>query len=122
MTKTELIALNESEPFTQEEITVFEEKYMEACKSLGEMTKQRKKLEEEEKKFKVQLEKAMDEYGIKTIDNQYVKFNRVDANPGKMSVDLKKMEKEEPELYQELLEDYPKLTGKKKAYVRMTVK
>ena len=122
MTNTELIALNESEPFTAEEITVFEEQYMEACKSLAEMTKQRKKLEEEEKNFKTQLEKAMDEYGIKTIDNQYVKFNRIDANPGKPSVDLKKMEKEEPELYQELLEDYPKLSGKKKSYVRMTVK
>lgn len=54
----------------------------------------------------------MDAYDIKSIDNQYIKITRVNGSTS-TSIDLKALEKEEPELYAELLKDYPKVTNRK---------
>ncbi len=122
MNTTTLVPIDEKKPFTDEEIAVFEEKYMVACQKLSEAVKQKKALEELEKQAKASLEKVMDEYGIKSMDNPFIKFTRIAENPGKQTVDLDKMQKEEPELYADLLKDYPKTTGKKKAYVKFDTK
>lgn len=122
MNTTTLVPIDEKKPFTDEEIAVFEEKYMVACQKLSEVVKQKKALEELEKQAKASLEKVMDEYGIKSMDNPFIKFTRIAENPGKQTVDLDKMQKEEPELYADLLKDYPKTTGKKKAYVKFDTK
>ena len=119
---TDIALLEDKKQFTEAELQVFEEKYLSVMKDLADATIQKKRLEEQEKKFKGQLEKVMDEYGIKSIDNQFLKIIRVAGSDGKTTVDLDKMQKEEPELYQELLEDYPKTTGKKKASIRFDVK
>lgn len=119
---TDIALLEDKKQFTEAELQVFEEKYLSVMKDLADATIQKKWLEEQEKKFKGQLEKVMDEYGIKSIDNQFLKIIRVAGSDGKTTVDLDKMQKEEPELYQELLEDYPKTTGKKKASIRFDVK
>lgn len=116
------IALLNGEAFTQEELQVFENQHLAVFQNLSELTKQKKALEDQEKKVKAQLEKLMDEYEIKSLDNQFIKIIRVAANPGKQTIDLDKVLKEEPELYAELLVDYPKTTGVKKAYVRFDVK
>lgn len=116
---TEIVLLN-SEPFTSEELQVFENRYLTAFQGLAELTKQKKALEDQEKKFKEMLEKAMDEYGIKSVENQFIKITWV-AGSTSTSIDLKKMEKEEPALYAELLADYPKTTARK-ASVRFDVK
>lgn len=122
MNTTSLVPIDESKAFTEEEIAIFEEKYMVACKQLSEAVKQKKALEDQEKKVKATLEKVMDEYGIKSMDNPFIRFTRIAENPGKTTVDLDKMEKEEPDLYADLLKDYPKVTGKKKAYVKFDTK
>ena len=116
------IALLNGEPFTTEELQVFENQYLAVFQNLAEVTKQKKKLEDQEKKVKSQLEKLMDEHGIKSLDNQFIKITRVAANPGKLTIDLDKLLEEEPELHAELLADYPKTTGAKKAYVKFNVK
>lgn len=116
------IALLNGEPFTQEELQVFENQYLAVFQNLAEVTKRKKALEDQGKEAKSQLEKLMDEYGIKSIDNQFIKVTRVDANPGKQTIDFEKLSKEEPELHAELLADYPKTTGAKKAYVTFKVK
>ena len=116
------IALLNGEPFTTEELQVFENQYLAIFQNLAEVTKQKKALEDQEKKAKSQLEKLMDEYGIKSLDNQFIKIIRVAANPGKQTIDLEKLLKEEPELHAELLADYPKTTGARKAYVKFDVK
>lgn len=102
------------------EIQVFENQYMEVFKELSNVTKTKKELEEQEKKVKADLEKAMDAYDIKSIDNQYIKITSVDGSTS-TSIDLKALEKEEPELYAELLEDYPKVTNRK-PYLTFKVK
>ena len=126
MNTTNLVPIDGTNPFTEGEITVFEEKYMTVFKNLSEMVKQKKQLEEQEKKVKAELEKAMDEYGIKSMDNAFIKFTRIAENPGKTEtvIDLDKLKEEEPDLFNDLLKDYPKqvTTGKKKAYVTFTTK
>ena len=116
------IALLNGEEFTKEELQVFESQHLAVFQNLAEVTKQKKALDDQEKKVKSQLEGLMDEYGIKSLDNQFIKIIRVAANPGKQTIDLDKLLKEEPELHAELLADYPKTTGAKKAYVRFDVK
>lgn len=119
---TEIALLQEENQFTEQELQVFEEKYLAVMKGLADATIQKKRLEEQEKNFKKQLEKVMDEYGIKSIDNQFLKIIRVAGSEGKKTIDLDKMQKEEPELFEELLADYPKISGARKASIRFDVK
>lgn len=116
------IALLDGNDFTAEELKVFEEQYLSVMKDLSDAVKAKKKLEDDEKKFKEQLGKVMDEYGIKSVDNQFLKIIRVAGSEGSQTVDLAKMQKEEPELYADLLKDYPKVTGAKKPSIRFDVK
>lgn len=102
------------------QVQIFEQQQMQVFKNLSDVTKQKKLLEEQEKNFKEQLEKAMDEHGIKSIDNQYIKITRVDGSTS-TSIDLKELSKNEPKLYGELLEDYPKVSVRKPS-IRFTVK
>ena len=116
------IVLASGEQFTEQETQVFEEQYLAVMSSLSAMTKQKKALEDQEKKVKEQLEKAMDEFGIKSVENQFLKITRVAASAGKQTVDLDKMQKKEPKLFEDLLADYPKISGAKKSFVRFDVK
>jgi septal ring factor EnvC (AmiA/AmiB activator) len=119
---TEIAMLEGKEDFTEEELSVFEQQYMSVMKNLSDMTKQKKKIEKQEKLIKANLGKVMDEYGIKSLDNQFLKIIRVAESKGKATVDLDKMQKEEPELFDELIKDYPKTAGAKKASIRFDVK
>lgn len=119
---TDITLLQEDSQFTDSELQVFEEKYLSVMKGLADAVIRKKCLEEQEKNFKEQLKKVMDAYGIKSIDNKFLKIIRIAGSDGKQTIDIDKMQKEEPELYQELVEDYPKVTGKKKASIRFDVK
>ena len=102
------------------QVQVFEQQHMQVFKQLADITKTKKQLEEQEKKVKADLEKAMDAYDIKSIDNQFLKITRVNGSTS-TSIDLKALEEKEPKLYGELLEDYPKVTNKK-SYLTFKVK
>ena len=119
---TEIAMLDEKKRFTQDELKVFEEQYLAVMRGLSDAIKAKRKLEADEKKFKEQLGKVMDEYGIKSVDNEFLKIIRVASSNGKTTIDIDRMEKEEPELFKELLADYPKTSGAKKAYIRFDVK
>jgi pantothenate kinase-related protein Tda10 len=98
----------------------FEQSQMAAFKALAEFKTAREKLDEQEKKIKADLEKAMLDYGIKSFSNDYVTLSYVDASSSE-TIDLKAFKENEPTLYNELLRDYKKVTNKK-AYVRILVK
>lgn len=102
------------------EMTPFENKYMQVMADIQALTKQEKELTQQTKDLKADLEKAMDEHNIKSIDNEFLKITRVGPSET-TSIDIKKMKEKEPDLHEELLADYPKVT-KRKAYVRFTVK
>lgn len=102
------------------QVQVFENKYLAQMQQLQQLVNHKKELEKTEKQIKKELEQAMNEYNIKSIDNEYLKITRVEASES-VSIDLTAMKKREPDLYDDLLKDYPKIT-KRKAYVRFTVK
>ncbi|TFE02868.1 hypothetical protein [Jeotgalibacillus salarius] len=102
------------------EVTQFENKYLQAMVHLAIMEKQQKELTIKVKDAKAELEDAMAQHDIKSIDNDFLKVTWVKGSSSK-SIDIKKLQEKEPKLYGELLEDYPKVTDKK-AYVKFTVK
>lgn len=102
------------------QVQVFENKYLAQMQQLQQLVSQKKELEKIEKDIKKELEEAMNKYNIKSIDNEFLKITRVEASE-LVSIDLTAMKKKEPDLYDDLLKDYPKVT-KRNAYVRFTVK
>lgn len=101
-------------------LTVFEQQNMAIFQKLAEFKKAKEAMEQQEAKLKADLEKAMQEHGIKSFSNDYVTLSFVEASSSE-SIDLKAFKEKEPKLYDELLADYKKVTNKK-AYVRITVK
>ena len=102
------------------EITNFENQNIAIMANYAMLDQQLKQAKAKHDEMKAKLEAAMDEHGIKTIDNEYLKITRVEPSES-TSVDLKAMQKAKPVEYAELLEDYPKVT-KRKASIRITVK
>lgn len=102
------------------EVAKFENQYLEVMRDISLMAKQEKELAQKTKQLKADLETAMDEHDIKSIDNEFLKITRVAASSS-TSIDLKKLKEKEPNLHGELLEDYPKVTNRK-AHVKFTVK
>lgn len=98
----------------------FGERQIAAFKALSELTKEKKRLEEKEKEIKESIQDAMEHYGVKSFKNEYITLTYVPESVSE-TIDLKQMQNEEPELYEELLNDYKKTTTKK-GYVRFTVK
>lgn len=117
-----LIPMNNEEQFTDNELQLFEAKYLPTIKNYAEVVKQKKAFEQAEKKFKAELEKVMSELKVKTVDCPFVKFTRVEAGDSKTTVDLDALKNKEPELYEELLADYPKVVKGRSAYVKFDVK
>lgn len=105
---TSEIALLNGQSFTKEELQVFDNQYLQVFQNLADVTKQLKALEKQEKVIKDGLKKAMEKYGIKSLENQFIKITHVDANAGKKSIDIEKLKEKEPKFYQELLNDYQK--------------
>lgn len=98
----------------------FEEHALGAMKKIADVNKEMKQLKEIDAQNRKYVEDLMEEYGVKSIDNDFVKIAYVEPTES-TSVDIKLLEKKEPELHQELLEDYPKVT-KRKGYARITAK
>lgn len=104
----------------ENELQVFEKNNMVIFQRLAEFKKAKDEMEKLEAKLKADLEKSMQDYGIKSFKNDYVTLSFVEASTSE-TIDLKAMQEKEPQLYDELLADYRKVTNKK-AYVRITVK
>lgn len=102
------------------DIQVFENEYMPVMANFALLNQQIKNAQEKLNGIKSQLMEGMDQYDIKSIDNDYCKISRVEASESK-SIDLKAVQKKEPELYTDLLKDYPKVS-KRKESIRIMVK
>ena len=104
----------------ENELVLFEQNQLDVMRKLSELNAEKKRIDALDAELRDKLVKAMDDYGIVNFTNDYVSITRVDASES-VSVDLKAFEKAEPECYEGLIKDYPKVT-KKKAYVRITIK
>lgn len=94
------------------ELQVFEQANLAVFQRLHDFKKQKEEMEKAEKELKDYLLQAMEENGIKSFKNEYITISHIEASTS-TSIDLKALEKEEPELYKDLLKDYPKVTSKK---------
>jgi len=104
----------------QNAVALFEQQYMESFKQLSELKKEQNRLSKIEKDVKTKLETAMDTNDISSINNDYITISRVAASET-ITIDLDKLKEKEPELYADLLKDYPK-TRTTKSSIRFVVK
>lgn len=102
------------------ELTEFEQQNLEVFKNLSQLSKLKKDLKKQEDSAKQALQESMEHFGITSIDNDYIKITQV-AGSESTSIDIKAMQKKEPELYDGLIKDYPKVT-KRKPYLKFTVR
>lgn len=101
-------------------LVLFENKALAITKQLSDLKKEQERLEKIDKEARKALELAMQEYGVKQFKNEYVTISYVEGSMT-TSLDVKKLEVKEPELFNELLSDYPKIT-ERKSYVKILVK
>lgn len=85
-------------------------------KAVADLTLQKKQIEDQEKEMRVQLMAAMEKYGVKSFENEDVKFTYVAATT-KTTIDSAKLKKEKPDI----AEQYSK-TSNVSAFVKVTVK
>ncbi len=83
---------------------------------IADLTIQKKKLESQEKKMKEQLQKAMETYGVKSFENNCVKFTYV-APTMENRLDSKALKADLPEVAAKYTKQSPKA-----GYVKITVK
>jgi predicted phage-related endonuclease len=98
------------------ELDVMSSAVPDVLRAITDITVQKKKLDEQEKLMKKKLQEAMEQHGIKSFENEFVKFVYV-ASTTKTTIDSKKLKEEHPEIAQK----YSK-TSPVSASVRITVK
>ena len=96
----------------------FEERNLAVFKQLADLKAQIKELERQQDEVKAGILEAMEHYGVKSFKNEYITISYVPDSETE-SIDLKALQAHEPELYDELLNDYRKVT-KRKGYVRFS--
>ena len=101
-------------------LVLFESQALDIMQNLSELKKEQDRLANIEKSAREALLKVMQEYGITQFKNDFVTISTVKGSTT-LSIDLGKLKEKEPELYDELLQDYPKETVKKDS-VRILVK
>jgi DNA (cytosine-5)-methyltransferase 3A len=103
--------------FTEENsLAVLKSEAAEIINTVANLTLQKKQLEEQEKEMRLQLQAAMEKYGVKSFENDKVKFVYV-APTVRSTIDSKKLKAEMPEV----AEKYSK-TSNVSASVKITVK
>jgi len=98
------------------DLAVFETKQAAIIKNISDVVTAKKKLDEEEKKLKETLKVAMEQYSIKSFDNDVLKINYIAATTA-TTVDSKKLKEKYPDIASECSK-----TSNKSAYVKITVK
>lgn len=97
-------------------LTEFESKTIAVIKAIADISTRKKELEQQDKLMREQLEKAMNEYGIKKFDNELISISYVEPTTS-TTIDTAKVKK----LYPDIAAECSKTTSKK-GYVRITVK
>lgn len=98
------------------ELAVMNSAVPDVLKAITDITVQKKKLDEQEKLMKKKLQEAMEQHGVKSFENEVVKFVYV-APTTRTTLDSTKLKKDHPDI----AEKYSK-TSPVSASVRITVK
>lgn len=89
-------------------------------KELSEIKKKIDELKEREEWLKLQISNELKSNDLKQIKNEFCTISWVEGSTTE-TIDLKKLEEKEPDLYADLLEDYSKKT-ERKGYFKFMVK
>lgn len=98
------------------ELEVFQSKAAATIQAISNLVTTKKELEEKEKVMKEQLQKAMEEHGIKSFDNDVIKVTYMVASV-RNSVDSAKLKKNYPDIAAECNK-----SSNVKAFVKIEVK
>lgn len=100
----------------EQQMTVFRSSVLAITQTIANIANEKKRLEDEDKKMREELERAMSTYGVDSFENEFVKITHV-APTTKISVDSKKLKAELPNVYKE----YSKVSNVS-GYVKISVK
>ena len=98
------------------ELATFEEKTITIMKEITNIAIQKAALEEQDKTMRKQLEAAMEQYGVKSFENDILKITYTEPTT-RTSVDSAKLKDKYPSVYEECSK-----TSAVKGSVRITVK
>ena len=98
------------------EMVAFEEKALTVIQAIADIASKKKELDDQDKKMREQLEAAMEQYNIKSFENDLVKITYTEPTT-RISVDSAKLKKNYPDIYTECSK-----TSDVKGSVRITVK
>ena len=100
----------------EQEMVVFKSSVLAITQTIANIATEKKRLEDDDKRMREELEKAMNDYGVTSFENEFVKITHVDPTT-KVTVDSKKLKTELPDIY----EKYSKVSDVK-GYVKISVK
>lgn len=98
------------------EMVAFENHSLAIIQTIADIASKKKELEDQDKEMRKQLEFAMDQYGVKSFENDLIKITYVEPTT-RTSVDSAKLKKKYPDIYDECSK-----TSNVKGSVRITVK
>lgn len=98
------------------DLEVFQSKAAAVIQAIKDIATAKKDMEETEKQMKEQLQKAMEQYGVKSFDAGTVKMTYIEAST-RNSIDSTKLKKKYPDIAAECSK-----TSSVKAYVKVEVK
>lgn len=96
------------------------EKFEELMQDLWRVEQQKKEIDEKEKALKKDLQEMMKDDDFEAVEDEFLKVSIVSPKPSE-SIDMKALQKKEPELFEDLKKDYLKVV-EKSPYLKVTVK
>lgn len=108
--------LEECEELEKTEVIALDQQVPDVIKAISDITVQKKALEEQEKVMREKLQAAMEQFGVKSFDNEFIRVTYI-APTTRTSLDSTKLKKEHPEIAQA----YQKVSNVK-ASVKIEVK
>lgn len=97
-------------------LEIFNDKTATVIKRISDIVSKKKQIEEIEKEMKGQLQKVMEEYGVKSLDNERIKVTYVEPTV-RNSIDSTKLKKKYPNIAAECNK-----TSDVKAFVKVELK
>lgn len=98
------------------ELTLFQSKAMAVMQGIAELDRQKKLLEAQDKTLRQELQEAMDKYGVKKFENDFLKITYVEPTT-RVTIDSTRLKKELPAI----ADKYSKIS-QVKGSVRIEVK
>lgn len=97
-------------------MVAFQEQQLATIQQIADLVTAKKTLEIQEKELKDKLKEAMEQYGVKSLDNDILKITYIAATTA-TSIDSAKLKKLHPDIASECSK-----TSQKSAYVKVEVK